>query len=168
MSIKQHQLIALVSGAYRIPEHERVAAFLRDPATKLTSNPFAATRAASARHVWTGRAYDWRVMGVEAAELPELLSALAALPADEPLTEEITRSGPCTASVILTADRGRMIGVVPYGKVGTPLPSFVARRRRRRLVGAAQLTLEGYSTHGPLSPRRSALVSRRALQRTAS
>ncbi|MGY6282635.1 hypothetical protein ACXIT0_07040 [Methylorubrum extorquens] len=141
MSIKKHQLIALVSGAYRVPERERVVAFLRDPATKLTSNPFAATRAATARHVWNGRAYDWRVMGVETAGLPELLSALAALPADEQLTEEIARSGSCTASVILTTDDGRVIGVALYGKPGTPLPSFVARRPRRRMVAATQLDL---------------------------
>jgi len=146
MSVAKHQLSTLVSGAYRIPERERVAAFLRDPTTQLTSNPFAATCAATARHLWTGRAYDWRVMGVETVGVPELLSALAALPAAEPLTEEIARSGAITASVFLTADRGRLVGVAIYSKTGVPLPSFVARRPRRRLVAATQLDL--FSGHG--------------------
>nr|WP_137831796.1 hypothetical protein [Methylobacterium sp. L1A1] len=141
MTIAKHQLAALVSGAYRVPERERVTAFLRDPATRLTSNSFAATCAATARHVWIGRAYDWRVMGVETAGIPELLSALAGLPGGEPLTEEIARSGAVTASVFLMANWGRVVGVAMYGKAGGPLPRFVARRPRRRSVVAAQLDL---------------------------
>ncbi|AWI88987.1 hypothetical protein C0214_12390 [Methylobacterium sp. DM1] len=141
MSITKVQLCALLADALHVPERERVAAFLRDPATQLIDNPFSSARAAAARNIWGGRSFDFRVMGVEAAGLSDLVSALAALPGAEPLIEEVARSGPHTASVVLGADRGRVIGVALYGKPGIPLPPFTARRPRRRVAASAQLDL---------------------------
>ncbi|WP_096487810.1 hypothetical protein [Methylorubrum populi] len=141
MSITKSQLCALLADAHAVPERERIAAFLRDPATQLIDNPFSATRAAAARNTWAGRSFDFRVMGVEAAGLSDLVGALAALPVAEPLIEEVARSGPHTASVILGADRRRVIGVALYGKPGVPLPRFVARRPRRRAAATTQLDL---------------------------
>jgi hypothetical protein len=141
VSMTKSQLCALLADALGVPERERVAAFLRDPATQLIENPFSAARAATARNTWAGRSFDFRVMGVEAAGLSDLVSALAALPVAEPLIEEVARSGPHTASVILGADHGRVIGVALYGKPGIPLPRFVPRRPRRRAAAATQLDL---------------------------
>ncbi|MBB2963716.1 hypothetical protein [Methylobacterium sp. R2-1] len=141
MSITKPQLCAQLTDAPDVPERERVAAFLRDPATKLIENPFSATRAAAARNTWAGRSFDFRVMGIETAGLSDMVSALAALPVAEPLIEEVARSGPHTASIVLSADRTRVIGVALYGKPGIPLPRFVARRPRRRSVASAQLDL---------------------------
>lgn len=141
MSITKPQLCALLAEAPDVPERERVAAFLRDPAVQLIDNPFSATRAAAARNTWAGRSFDFRVMGVEAVGLSALVSALARLPVSEPLIEEVARSGPHTASIVLSADRGRLIGVALYGKPGIPLPRFVARLPRRRRVASTQLDL---------------------------
>lgn len=141
MSVTKPQLCALLADAHDVPERERVAAFLRDPATQLIDNPFSATRAAAARNTWAGRSFDFRVMGVEAAGLSDMVSALAALPVAEPLIEEVARSGPHTASILLGAGRSRVIGVALYGRPGIPLPRFVARRPRRRAAASAQLDL---------------------------
>lgn len=135
------QLCACLLDAHDVPERERVAAFLRDPAAQLIDNPFPTTRAAAARNTWAGRSFDFRVMGIEAAGLVDLVSALAALPASEPLIEEVARSGPYTASIVLGADRRRVIGVALYGKPGLSLPRFVARPPRRRRAAPAQLDL---------------------------
>ncbi|MEE7458291.1 hypothetical protein MPAR168_13630 [Methylorubrum populi] len=141
MSITKPKLCALLAEAPDVPECERVAAFLRDPAVQLIDNPFSATRAAAARNTWAGRSFDFRVMGVEAVGLSALVSALARLPVSEPLIEEVARSGPHTASIVLSADRGCLIGVALYGKPGIPLPRFVARSPRRRRVASTQLDL---------------------------
>ncbi|AMB45348.1 hypothetical protein [Methylobacterium sp. AMS5] len=141
MSITKPELSALLASAHRVPERERIAAFLGDPATQIIENPFAATRAAAARNTWAGRGFDFRVMGVEAAGLSDLLSALAELPASEPLAEEVARSGPHTASIVLNGDRSRVVGVALYGKPGTSLPHFVTRRPRRRAAASTQLDL---------------------------
>ena len=111
-----------------------MAAFLEDAATQLIDNPFPSARAAAARSIWAGRGFDLRAMGAE----------LAALPASEPLIEEVARSGPHTASVFLSADRGRVVGVALYGKPGTALPGFTPPRTRRRTrspAASAQLDL---------------------------
>ena len=117
-----------------------MAAFLEDAATQLIDNPFPSARAAAARSIWAGRGFDLRAMGAEVAGLADLLGALAALPASEPLIEEVARSGPHTASVFLSADRGRVVGVALYGKPGTALPRFTPRRTRRP-AASAQLDL---------------------------
>ena len=135
------QLAALLAGAHHVPERERVVAFIRDPATQLIENPFSATRAAVARNTWACRGFDLRAMGAEAAGITDRVNALAELPASEPLTEEVARSGPYTASVFLSNDGDRVVGVVLYGKPGISLPHFVANPLRRRRVASAQLDL---------------------------
>ncbi|WP_438346552.1 hypothetical protein [Methylorubrum populi] len=117
-----------------------MAAFLEEAATQLIDNPFPSARAAAARSIWAGRGFDLRAMGAEIAGLADLLGALAALPASEPLIEEVARSGPHTASVFLSADRGRIVGVALYGKPGTALPCFTPPRTRRP-AASAQLDL---------------------------
>lgn len=141
MPIDKSELCALLLGAPDVADRERIAAFLREPATRLIDNPFQAIRAAAARNVWVGRSFDFRVMAVEAAGLPDLLNGLAALPISEPLVEEVARSGPHTASLFLNADRSRVVGAVLYGKPGIALPPFAARKTRRRRVAPAQLDL---------------------------
>ncbi|MEN3212176.1 hypothetical protein PUR23_19380 [Methylorubrum populi] len=144
MRTAKHQLAALLAGAHHVPERARVAAFLEDAATQLIDNPFPSARAAAARSIWAGRGFDLRAMGAEIAGLADLLGALAALPASEPLIEEVARSGPHTASVFLSADRGRVVGVALYGKPGTALPGFTPPRTRRRTrspAASAQLDL---------------------------
>lgn len=64
---------------------------LRDGQPQLIDNPFSATRDAVARNTWAGRGSDLRVMGAEEVEITDLLSALADLPATEPLTEKVAR-----------------------------------------------------------------------------
>lgn len=139
--ITKLQLTALLAGAYRVQERERVAAFIRDPATQLIDNPFFATRAAVARNTWVCRGFDLRAMGIEAAGIKDLVDALAELPASEPLTEEVARSGSHTASAFLCKDGDRVVGVALYGKPGISLPHFVARRLRRGRSASAQLDL---------------------------
>ena len=141
VSITKPELSALLASAHRVPERDRIVGFLREPATEIIDNPFSATRAAAARNTWAGRGFDFRVMGIEAAGLSDLLSALAELPASEPLVEEVARSGPHTASIVLSGDRSRIVGVALYGKPGTALPRFVARRPRRRAAASTQLDL---------------------------
>ena len=141
MPITKLQLAALLTGAHRVPERERVVAFIHDPATQLINNPFFATRAAVARNTWACRSFDLRAMGAQAAGVKDLVDALAELPASEPLTEEVARSGSHTVSVFLSNGSGRVVGVALYGKPGISLPHFVARRPRRRRSTTAQLDL---------------------------
>ncbi|GAB6844517.1 hypothetical protein HNR00_002817 [Methylorubrum rhodinum] len=147
--ISKQTLADLVLAAGSVPERAAIAAFLRDEATAFASNPFAATKAGSARHTWSGQAFEFRVMGVAAAGLPGLLEAVAALPPAEPLVQEIVRSGPHTCCVLLDSGRTRVVGAVLYAKPGIPLPDFSpavppappARPARRARVPAAQLDL---------------------------
>ena len=139
--ITKLQLAALLAGAHHVPERERVAAFIREPATQLINNPFFAARAGVARNTWACRSFDLRAMGAHAAGVKDLVDALAELTASEPLTEEVARSGPHTASVFLSDDGGRVVGVALYGKPGISLTLFVVRRPRRRRSASAQLNL---------------------------
>lgn len=122
-----------------------IAAFLRDEATAFASNPFSATKAGSVRHTWSGQAFEFRVLGIAAAGLPGLLEAVAALPPDAPLVQEILRSGPHTCCVLLDSGRTRVVGAVLYAKAGFPLPDLAppppTRPARRTRAPAAQLLI---------------------------
>lgn len=143
MQDAKHHLAALVAAAHHLSERERLAAFLRDAATRAVPNPFARTQAGAACHTWSRTALEHRYATVHSAGVTDLLAALAELPAVEPLHQEMFRSGAHTATVFLTADRSRVVGAVLYGKPGILLPQFVQRRARprRRPPADAQLDL---------------------------
>ncbi|SFK77119.1 hypothetical protein [Methylorubrum salsuginis] len=145
-NLSKPQLADLVLAAGHLAERAAIAAFLRDEATAFASNPFAATKAGSVRHTWSGQAFEFRVLGIAAAGLPGLLEAVAALPPDAPLVQEIVRSGPHTCCVLLDPARTRVVGAVLYAKPGIPLPDLAppappARPARRVRAPAAQLDL---------------------------
>lgn len=150
-SLSQHRLADLVLAAGSGAERAAIAAFLRDAATASASNPFSATSAGSARHTWSGQAFEFRVLGIAAVGLPGLLEAVAGLPPAEPLVQEIFRSGPHTCCVLLDPGRTRVVGAVLYAKPGIPLPERApspvqppappARPARRARIPAAQLDL---------------------------
>lgn len=142
----KHRLADLVLAAGAVAERATIAAFLRDEATAVASNPFSATSAGSARHTWSGQAFEFRVLGIAAAGLSGLLEAVAALPPAEPLVQEIFRKGPHTCCVLLDPTRTRVVGAVLYAKPGIPLPDLAppappVRPARRARVPAAQLDL---------------------------
>lgn len=140
MTLSKPQLSTLVLRARHLAAREAVAAFILDAGTAFAGNPFPETSAATVRHHWNGQAFEFRVLGVAAAGLPDLLGAVAALPAAEPLRLEILKAGPHTCCVYLHA--GAVLGAVLHGKPGLPLPAFSpppAPRRRR--IPAAQLDL---------------------------
>ncbi|MDP4026100.1 hypothetical protein Q8W71_26070 [Methylobacterium sp. NEAU 140] len=110
-------IAGLVTGA----EGGRIAAFLRDGATGFALNPFPDTTAGAARHTWAGQAFEFPLLGIEAAGLSCLLRALAALPASEPLARHILKSPAHTCTVFLTL-AGGFVGAVLHGKPGVPLP----------------------------------------------
>ena len=144
--LSKQSLADLVLAAGPAAERATIAAFLRDEATAFASNPFSATSAGAVRHTWSGQAFEFRVLGVAAAGLSGLLEAVAGLPPDEPLVQEIFRSGPHTCCVLLDSIRTRVVGAVLYAKPGIPLPDLApptppARPARRARAAAAQLDL---------------------------
>ena len=113
--IDQARLAALVTG----PDRERIAAFLLDGATAFAPNGFPMTTAGAARHIWTGQAFEFPILGVEAAGLSCLLRALHALPTGEPLTRHYLKSPTHTCTVFLSV-KGNFVGAVLHGKVRIP------------------------------------------------
>ncbi|WP_232627837.1 hypothetical protein [Methylobacterium sp. Leaf118] len=148
MSFTKHQLADLVLAASALAEREAIAAFIRDAATVQASNPFRTTSAGAARQLWSGQAFEFRVFGTHAAGLTDLLTAVAALPAAEALTQEILRAGPHTCCVLLGEGGSRVVGAVLHGKPGVTLPDFApvpapspGPARRRRAAPTVQLDL---------------------------
>jgi hypothetical protein len=154
-TVSKQRLADLVLAAHPMAEREVIAAFVSDAATAFGSNPFFATSAGSARHTWSGQAFEFRVLGMAAAGLTNLLEAVAALPPAEPLVQEILSAGPHRCCVLLDPGRTRVVGAVLYAKPGVPLPDLPAppspvpaspsapsaRPRRRARAAALQLDL---------------------------
>lgn len=152
-TLSKQTLAELVLAAAHVAERAVIAAFVGDAATAFGSNPFSATSAGSARHTWSGQAFEFRVLGMAAAGLSTLLEAVAALPPAQPLVQEILSSGPHRCCVLLDPARTRVVGAVLYAKPGFPLPDLAAPPapvpappsarpvRRARAASALQLDL---------------------------
>lgn len=116
--IDKAHLAAMVTGADR----ERIAAFLLAEGTGFAPNGFPTTTAGAARHIWTGQAFEFPILGVEALGLSCLLRALRALPTGEPLMRHYLKSPTHSCTVFLNTD-GAFVGAALHGKPNVPLPS---------------------------------------------
>ena len=147
MPVTKQQLAASVRGARYIEDRSAIAAFILDTATEFGTNPFRRTSAGAQRQTWAGRGHEFPALGIRSTDLPCLLKALALLPIDEPLEQEILRAGPFMAYVYHHGDGDRIVGAVLHGRPGVPLPVFVEvpcpqpSRRGRARKPSAQLDL---------------------------
>src|SRR3954470_15911612 len=141
MPVTKRQLAASVLSAEHIADRQLIAAFIRDAATEFSSNPFAATSAATVRQIWGGKAIEFRALDIEAAGLTDLLVAVSALPGSTSLVQEILRSGPHTLNLFHHGDGCRIVGTVLYGKPNVPLPAAKVARQRRQRAQPMQLNL---------------------------
>ncbi|GEP06948.1 hypothetical protein [Methylobacterium oxalidis] len=144
MSVTKDQLAGSILSAEHIADRRLIADFILDAATEFGTNPFADTSAAAVGHIWGAQAFEFRVLGVQAAGLPCLLKAVTALPGGEPLVQEILRSGPHTLNLFHHGDECRIVGAVLYRKPNVPLPVFEsppAPPGGRKRAHSAQLDL---------------------------
>ncbi|GEP04450.1 hypothetical protein [Methylobacterium oxalidis] len=144
MSVPKSHLAASVLSAEHIADRQLIAAFILEAATEFSANPFADTSAAAVGHIWGAQAFEFRVLGVQAAGLPCLLKAVSALPGGEPLVQEILRSGLHSLNLFHRGDGSRVVGAVLYGKPNVPLPVFESLPTPpggRKRVHSAQLDL---------------------------
>lgn len=151
-------------GASRIVERDRLAAFVRDPATAFAANPFPSATAGAARQCWGLREIEFEAMLVASAGLRCLMAALSDLPAGEELRQEILRSPTHVLYVLRCGESGPIVGAVLHGKPREALPPFTptarsatvppvvperrvtTNRASRRRVDARQLDLFATST----------------------
>ncbi|MDN3591548.1 hypothetical protein [Methylobacterium adhaesivum] len=133
MPVARRQLAASIRAAAHIVDREAIASFIADEATEVGLNPFPHTTAGAQGHIWAGHSFDFRASQVEALGLACLLKALDSLAGDEPLTQEIFRSGPYRAYVYHPGDGCQIVGAVVYGRAGMALPALKAMPRRRTL-----------------------------------
>ena len=129
-----------------IAERDRLAAFVLDEAAAFAANPFPSTTAGAARQRWGLREIEFEAMQIASAGLSCLMTALARLPASEPLRQEILRTPTHVLYLLHHGESGRIIGAVLHGKPREPLPLFVrpkavSRRPRRRRTNPDQLDL---------------------------
>jgi len=95
-------------------------------------------------YTWGAQAFEFRVLGVTAAGLSCLLSAISALDQGEPLVQVIFRSGVHTLNLFHYEGGHRIVGAVLYGKPNVSLPVFTRLERQRRprsRTSSAQLDL---------------------------
>ncbi|PZP65781.1 MAG: hypothetical protein DI590_26205 [Methylorubrum populi] len=148
-SSDRHRLASQMQGKDR----DLLAAFLLDSGTGIGLNPFPSTTVGAARQSCAGLAFEYPILGVQAAGLTCLLKALAALPHAMRLTRRILRSASHTCIVLMRED-GACVGAYLYAKAGVPLPVFACpttgstpRKSRgrqatvRRQLAARQLDL---------------------------
>lgn len=133
MLVARRQLAASIRAAAHIVDRETIASFILDEATEASLNPFPQTTAGAQGHIWAGHSFDFRASQIEALGLACLLKALGSLAGDEPLVQEIFRSGPYRAYVYHPGDGCQIIGAVVYGRAGMALPVAKAVPRRRPL-----------------------------------
>lgn len=141
----QAELAEAILAATQLPERALLATFVRDPGTAFAVNPFARTSAAAVKHTWTVQAFEFPARDIQAAGLTELLRALSTLPAAEPLTQEILRSGAHTLNAFHRGEQREIVGAVLYGRPHMPLPVLPAaapakpKARPRRFTGQLDL-----------------------------
>jgi hypothetical protein len=151
--VSQRQLAASLRACTHIADREAIAGFLRDPATQASINPFPQTSAGAQRTTWSGHSFEFRVSRTHSLGLSCLLRALAALPGDEALVQEIYWSGPYRAYLYHRGDGCQVIGAVLHGRGAMALPAVAIpapRRvtRRRPPTHAQQLDLFAFSGQG--------------------
>lgn len=141
----QAELAEAILASAHLPERALLATFVRDPAATFAVNPFARTSVAAVKHTWTVQAFEFPTRDIQAAGLTELLRALSTLPAAEPLTQVILRSGAHTLNAFHRGKQREIVGAVLYGRPHVPLPVMPAalpakpRRRPRRFTGQLDL-----------------------------
>lgn len=141
----QAELAEAILAAAHLPERLLLATFVRDPATTFAVNPFARTSVAAVKHTWTVQAFEFPARDIQAAGLTELLRALSTLPAAEPLTQEILRSGAHTLNAFHRGEHCGIVGAILYGRPHVPLPVLPSalpakpKGRPRRFTGQLDL-----------------------------
>lgn len=131
MQISRRQLAASILAAPYLADRAVVAAFIAADTTDFAPNSFPQTSAGVARYVWAQRGSEFRPLGIMALGLQGLLEALSEMDAEEPVTQEILRAGPHTATIFHHGDGVCIIGVVLHGKPGVALPTAPKRGRGR-------------------------------------
>lgn len=131
MPVSQRQLAASLRACAHIADREAIAAFLLDPATQTSTNPFRETSAGAQRTTWSGHSFEFRAWRTTSLGLPCLLRALAALPGDEALVQEIFASGPYRAYLYHRGDGCQIIGAVLHGRESMALPAVATPAPRR-------------------------------------
>jgi len=131
MPISPRQLSHSLLAADHIADRNLIAAFVADAATQPAPNPFPETSVGTVSQVWRQRAAEFQSFSVEVAGLTCLLKALSGLSLDEPLMQEILRTGPHTVNVFHRGDGCRIVGAVLYGKPSVALPVLPIPRAKR-------------------------------------
>ncbi|MCJ2079874.1 hypothetical protein [Methylobacterium sp. J-090] len=131
MSVARTQLAASIRATSHIVDREAIASFILDVATDASPNPFPHTSAGAQSHIWAGQSFEFRASQIETQGLGCLLKALGSLASDEPLVQEIFRSGPFRAYVYHSGDGCRIVGAVLHGQAGIALPAAKSVPRSR-------------------------------------
>lgn len=134
MPVARHQLAASIRATLHIADREAIASFILDDATEMSPNPFPDTSAGAQSHIWAGQNFEFRSSQVKSLGLACLLKALGSLAGDEPLVQEIYRSGPFRTYVYHPGDGCQIVGAVLHGRAGMALPIIqcMPRWRSRR------------------------------------
>lgn len=145
MPITKRQLAASLRVCSHIADREAIASFLVDEPTEGSVNPFWQTSAGAQRQTWSGQSFEFRSSRIESLGLGCLLKSLCALACEEPLVQEIFRSGPFRAYVYHRGDGCQIIGAVLHGGADMALPAVKHRaltKASRRLMQARSLQLD--------------------------
>lgn len=139
MLVSRRQLASSLCISSHIADREMIAAFILDEATEPSVNPFSQTSAGAQRHIWTRQCFEFRSAQITSLGLACLLNALGALHGDEPLVQEIFRSGPYRAYVYHHGDGCRIVGAVLHGRAQMALPDIKRLPRRRTSRRSSQI-----------------------------
>lgn len=133
-AIGRRQLVASLRIAEHVADREVIAAFFHSEATEVSPNPFPLTSVGAQSHIWAGQSFEFRSSQTASLGLACLLKALGLLPGNEPLAQEIFRSGPYRAYVYHPGDGCQIVGAVLHGRAGVSLPVIecLPRPRTRR------------------------------------
>jgi hypothetical protein len=139
--VTKRQLAASLRACSHIADRETIASFLVDEATEGSVNPFWQTSAGAQRQIWSGQSFEFRSSRIESLGLGCLLKALGALVGDEPLVQEIFRSGPFRAYVYHRGDGCQIIGAVLHGAANMALPAV----KHRPLTNGSRRSMQAHS-----------------------
>lgn len=131
MPVTIRQLASSIRATSHIADRKAIAGFIMDDATEVSLNPFPHTSAGAQKHIWAGQGFEFRTAQIESLGLTCLLKALGQLAADEPLVQEIFRSGAYRAYVYHPGDGCRIVGAVLHGRAGMALPAIKCLPCRR-------------------------------------
>lgn len=129
--VTKRQLASSIRASSHIADREVIAGFVMDDATEVSLNPFPQTSAGAQKHIWAGHSFEFQASRIESLGLACLLRAIGQLAGDEPLVQEIFRSGAFRAYVYHPGDGCQIVGAVLHGRAGMTLPIVECLPRRQ-------------------------------------